>query len=60
MVFLTLLVRAGANAVKKPFRDAYVIGVGMTKVFIFWLICLVENRFAQNKKQLIMNSMITL
>ena len=34
MVFLTLIARAGVNAVKKPIRNAYVIGVGMTKVFV--------------------------
>jgi sterol carrier protein 2 len=31
MVFLTLIARAGVNAVKTPIRNAYVIGVGMTK-----------------------------
>ena len=38
MVFLTLIARAGVNAVKKPIRNAYVIGVGITKVFVF--VCL--------------------
>ena len=41
MVFLTLIARASVNAVTKPIRNAYVIGVGMTKVLLFF-VCLNE------------------